>query len=159
MPTTSAGILLYRETEDHLEVLLVHPGGPWWQHRDEGAWSIPKGEVQPDEEPLERARTELREETGLTAGDSFIELAPVRQKVGKLVRAWACPGDADPTPGVSNTFTMEWPPNSGQHKQFPEVDQACFVPYLEARRKINPGQVPLLDELYRELRRHHRHSA
>jgi predicted NUDIX family NTP pyrophosphohydrolase len=142
----SAGLLLYRR-HDGLQVLLVHPGGPFWAGRDAGAWSIPKGEIAPDEDPLAAALRELREETGFTASPPFVPLTPVKQRGGKLVRAWAAEGDADPAALVSNTFEMTWPPRSGRKQAFPEADRAAWFPLAEARRRILAGQAPLIDEL------------
>jgi len=145
----SAGILLYRQGSAALEVLLVHPGGPVWARRDLGAWSIPKGEyAEGEEEPLEAARREFAEELGspLPEGEP-VDLGEVRQKSGKRVRAWAVPGNLD-TAGVhSNTFAMEWPPRSGQMREFPEVDRAEWFPVPAARERINPAQAAFLDRL------------
>ena len=143
----SAGILLYRRRAGGREVLLVHPGGPFWQKKDLGAWSIPKGEFAPGEDPLAAAQRELHEETGLELLGHFTPLSPVRQPGGKVVHAWAVEGDFDPRALRSNTFTLEWPPRSGRHQEFPEVDRAAWFDLEEARRRINRGQVPLLDEL------------
>ena len=147
MPKTSAGLLMYRLAEDAVQVLLVHPGGPFWKKKDEGAWSIPKGEAEPGEELLAVAQREFQEELGLEATGPFVELTPIKQKGGKVVHAWALEGDCDPSQITSNTFTMEWPPNSGRQMEFPEVDRADFFDLETARQKVNPGQVPLLDEL------------
>ena len=148
MPTkTSAGLLMYRLAEDAVQVLLVHPGGPFWKKKDEGAWSIPKGEAEPGEDLLAVAQREFQEELGLEATGPFVELTPVKQKGGKVVHAWAFEGDCDPSQIASNTFTMEWPPKSGRQMEFPEVDRADFFDLETARKKVNPGQVPLLDEL------------
>ena len=150
---TSAGILLYRWRrgaggEAHLEVLLAHPGGPLWAHRDAGAWSIPKGEAAPGEDPAAVARREFAEETGhALLGADLSDLGEVHLRSGKVVRAWACAGDLDPATSVSNTFSMEWPPHSGQMREFPEVDRVTWFDPDEARRRLNPGQVPLLDRL------------
>jgi len=147
---TSAGILLYRRAADAVEVLLVHPGGPFWAKKDEGAWSIPKGEVGEGEEPLACALRELAEELGGSfsfAPEDLIELGSVRQKSGKVVLCWATEGEFDPAALRSNTFTMEWPPRSGAEREFPEVDRAEWLDPGEARRKINPAQVDLLDRL------------
>lgn len=149
MPKASAGLLIYRHVGGRrvLEVLLVHPGGPFWAKRDDGAWSIPKGEFGPGEDPLGAAKREFREETGLAVEGDFVPLAPVKQAGGKVVRAWAIESDCDPTCLRSNTFSMEWPPGSGSRREFPEVDRAAWFPISEARRKILPGQVALLDQL------------
>jgi len=151
MAKRSAGLLLFREGRRGLEVLLVHPGGPLWATKDDGAWSIPKGEFTDDEDPLEAARREFHEETGFVAGDEAIPLAPVRLPSRKVVHAWAVQGDVDPSALRSNTFTMEWPPKSGRGREFPEVDRAAWFPLAEARTKITRGQVSLLVELERVL--------
>lgn len=151
MAAASAGLLMYRRRGERLEVLLVHPGGPFWRHRDAGAWSIPKGEIDDAEDPLEAARRELEEETGLRPEGPFLELPTVRQKAGKVVRAWAFEGDWDPAELRSNTFRVEWPPKSGRTAEFPEVDRAEFFDLATAREKLNAGQVPLLDHLARAL--------
>ncbi len=144
----SAGILLHRRRGDQVEVLLVHPGGPLWARRDEGAWSIPKGEYDEAEEPLAAARREFEEELGSAPPDTeAADLGEVRQKSGKLVRAWAIAGDFDPATAVSNTFELEWPPGSGQRIEVPEVDRAQWFALDPARTKINPAQVALLDRL------------
>src|SRR5262245_11944541 len=117
----SAGILVYRRGTDAIEVFLVHPGGPFWAKKDVGAWSIPKGEIAAGEDPLEAAKREFREETGLSIDGSFVALEPVKQRGGKTVHAWAVQGDVDPAQLRSNTFSMEWPPRSGQQREFPEV--------------------------------------
>ena len=138
---------MYRRRGGQIEVFLVHPGGPYWARKDEGAWSIPKGEIEPSEDPLAAARRELEEETGVRPGGPFLPLAPVRQRGGKEVLAWACEGDCDPGSIRSNTFTMEWPPRSGRMAEFPEIDRAGWFTLEEARRRILGGQRPLLDEL------------
>ena len=143
----SAGLLMYRQTDGNLQVLLAHPGGPFFQNKDEGAWSIPKGEIEPDEDLLEAAKREFTEEIGVTPAGPFIPLAQVKQKGGKVVHAWAFKGDCDPTAIVSNTFTIEWPPKSGQQKEFSEIDRAEFFDLDTARRKINAAQMSLIDEL------------
>ena len=143
----SAGLLLYRESHGALEVLLVHPGGPFWARKDDGAWSIPKGEFEGDEEPLAAARREFAEETGATVEGDFTELRPVRLPSGKIVHAWAVRADFEPARLRSNTFTMQWPPKSGQLREFPEVDRAAWFALEQARATIQPGQRPLLDQL------------
>jgi len=145
----SAGILLYRFREGVLQVLLAHPGGPFWAKKDAGAWTIPKGEIGDSEEPLAAARRELREETGLDLDGEFIALAPVRQKSGKWVHAWALEGDCDPAAIRSNTFSVEWPPRSGKQREFPEIDRAAWFTIPEAREKILAAQAGFLDELER----------
>ena len=151
MGKQSAGLLLYRRREGRLEVLLVHPGGPLWAQKDVGAWSIPKGEHGPEEDPLAAACREFAEETGFTATGPFLPLTPLKQKSGKLIQAFACEGEADPRDLTSNTFTLEWPPHSGSMKEFPEVDRAAWFPLPEAREKIHPGQGGFLEELARLL--------
>ena len=149
----SSGLLLFRETGGDLEVLLVHPGGPFWARRDLGAWSIPKGEYPDDEDPLAAARREFAEELGHPApGSEALELGEVRQKAGKVVSAWAIAGDLDPEAITSNTFTMEWPPRSGRTREFPEVDRAQWFGLEEARERINPAQAALLDRLSEAVR-------
>jgi predicted NUDIX family NTP pyrophosphohydrolase len=147
MPRVSAGLLLHRSRNGRLEVLLVHPGGPFWTKRDLGAWSIPKGEAQPGEDLLERARTEFEEETGARPDGPFVPLRPIRQAGGKHVHAWAVSGDLDPTTITSNTFEMEFPPGSGHARAFPEIDRAAWFDLAAAREKIVTGQRQLLDEL------------
>jgi predicted NUDIX family NTP pyrophosphohydrolase len=143
----SAGILLHRVRDAVQEVLLVHPGGPFWAKKDAGAWSIPKGEYSDDEDPLACARREFEEELGAPAPDGLTSLGEVRQKSGKRVTAWAAAGDLDPSAIRSNTFTMEWPPRSGRTQEFPEIDRAEWFPLEEARERINPAQAAFLDRL------------
>ena len=155
MPKRSAGLLLYREPPAGLEVLLVHPGGPFWAKKDEGAWTIPKGLIEENEDPLAAARREFEEETGFAPppGEA-IALQPLRQPGGKIVHAWALRGgDFDPAALRSNTFTMEFPPKSGAMKSFPEIDRAAWFSLDVARRKILKGQAGFLDELERRLGR------
>lgn len=147
MPRVSAGLLMYRIQEGKLQVLLAHPGGPLFKNKDDGAWSIPKGEIEPGEDLLEAAKREFEEETGVTPMGPFIALTPVKQKGGKIVHAWAFEGNCDPGAVVSNCFTMEWPPRSGRQMEFPEVDRADFFDEAAARRKIKSGQEALVDEL------------
>jgi predicted NUDIX family NTP pyrophosphohydrolase len=147
MPKVSAGLLMFRVRDGELEFLLAHPGGPFWKDRDAGAWTIPKGEIQPGEEPLAAAKREFEEEVGLKPEGRLIELNPIRQKSGKIVHAWAFEGDWDPSLLKSNFFKMEWPPRSGRFEDCPEVDQACFFCLAEAKWKINPAQIPLLLEV------------
>jgi predicted NUDIX family NTP pyrophosphohydrolase len=148
----SAGILMYRYCASTLEIFLVHPGGPFWKNKDIGAWSIPKGEFDKGEDPLEAAQREFHEETGFTVNGSFIALGPVRQAGGKLVYAWATEGDCKAESIKSNSFTMEWPPRSGRRKEFPEVDRAGWFSVELARENILKGQLMLLDELQRKLK-------
>ncbi len=143
----SAGILLYRVNSSRLQVLLVHPGGPFWAKKDAGAWSIPKGEIEEGEDLLDAAKREVEEETGILVTGRFITLTPVKQKSGKIVHAWATEQDVDPRLVKSNLFEMEWPPRSGLKKSFPEIDRAAWFMLEEAKQKIIPGQEPLLEEL------------
>jgi predicted NUDIX family NTP pyrophosphohydrolase len=152
MAARSAGIVLYRRSPTGLEVLLVHPGGPLWARRDARAWSIPKGECADGEDPAAAARREFAEELGSPAPEDLpIDLGEVRQRGGKLVRAWAAPGDLDASAIRSNTFTLEWPPRSGLMSEFPEVDRAQWFSLEQARERINQGQVPLLARLEEAL--------
>lgn len=151
MANKSAGILLYRRNR-HLELFLVHPGGPYWQKKDLGAWSIPKGEFADQEDPLAAAKREFEEETGVAPSGYFIELEPVKQKAGKIIYAWAVEGDIDPSAVKSNVFNIEWPPNSGKRQQFPEVDKADWFGVEEAKEKINPGQATLIVQLQNKLK-------
>ena len=149
---TSAGILMYRRTRDSsIEVFLIHPGGPFWARKDLGAWSIPKGEYGEDEDPLDAARREFREETGFDADGEFIPLEPVKQKGGKVVSAWAVEGSIDPAAIKSSTFSIEWPPKSGRQAEFPEVDRAEWFSPDEARLKLNPAQAAFVDSLCDQL--------
>lgn len=152
-PRLSAGLLMYRKIGDEFQVLLVHPGGPFFKNKDEGAWSIPKGEADPGEDLLECARREFSEEIGVSPSGPFIQLSPVKQKGGKVVHAWAVEGECDPSAFVSNTFTMEWPPRLGRKMEFPEIDRAEYFDVATAKQKINVGQAPLIDELERILGR------
>jgi len=142
MPKTSAGLLLYRLTAGALEVFLVHPGGPFWARKDDGAWSIPKGEFEPGEEPLAAAQREFTEETTLVAAGDFMPLTPLKQPSGKVVHAWAVNGDADPARVRSNTFVFKG-------REYPEIDRAAWFDVAEARKKMLRGQVGFLDELER----------
>jgi predicted NUDIX family NTP pyrophosphohydrolase len=145
-------VLLFRRSGDELEVLLVHPGGPFWAKRDAGAWSIPKGEVADGEDPRAAAWREFGEELGTPAPEGdVLELGEVRQKAGKTVLGWGVEGDLNPAQIVSNTFTMEWPPRSGRSQEFPEVDRAGWFALGEARERINPAQAALLDRLSEAL--------
>lgn len=152
MPRTSAGLLVYRREPSGVQVLLVHPGGPLWARRDEGAWSIPKGEHGPEEDALAAARREFREELGQDppSGEP-LALGEVRQPGGKRVTVWALEGDLDVGEVRGGTFEMEWPPRSGRIARFPEVDRAGWFDLEEARRKLLPGQVAFLDRLLATL--------
>jgi len=143
----SAGILVYKRSGDDWQVFLVHPGGPFWAKKDQGAWSIPKGEFDGDEGGLIAARREFREEVGQDIAGDFVKLAPHRQKNGKMVHAWAVEGDVDEGRVVSNEFEMEWPPRSRKMQRFPEVDIGKWFSLAEATSRINPGQVAFLEEL------------
>jgi predicted NUDIX family NTP pyrophosphohydrolase len=147
MPKQSAGLLVYRRRNDALEVLLVHPGGPFWQHKDQGAWSIPKGEFTGDDDPLEAAKREFHEETGFTATGEFTPLKPLKQPSGKTVHAWLVEGEFDSALVRSNTFKLEWPRNSGKFIDVPEVDRAEWFSLEIASAKILSGQRALLDQL------------
>lgn len=154
MPKKSAGLLLYRQASDNLgiQILLVHPGGPFWRNRDEGAWTIPKGEFDDFEEPLEAAKREFTEELGSEPpAENYLELKPIKQKNGKTVYCWAVEGDFDAAPIKSNTFSLEWPPKSGRTAEFPEVDRAEWFAVEVAKRKIVSGQDNLIDELVSRL--------
>jgi predicted NUDIX family NTP pyrophosphohydrolase len=146
--SASAGLLMFRQRAGALEVFLVHPGGPYFRNKDEGAWTIPKGQIEAGEEPLDAACREFVEETGLSSDGPYLPLAPVRQKGGKTVMGWAFRGDvADPIRIRPNRFTLEWPPRSGNMREFPEIDFAAFFTVEEARRKLNPAQVAFVEEL------------
>jgi predicted NUDIX family NTP pyrophosphohydrolase len=147
----SAGILLYRISDEATEYFLVHPGGPFWKNKDTGAWSVPKGEFEDDEDPLKAAQREFEEETGVAITGKFIALKPVKQKSGKMVYTWACEGNIDHNIIRSNTFPIEWPPRSGKFIEIPEVDKGGWFIYDEAKLKLIPGQVPILDELHQLL--------
>jgi len=151
MPKNSAGLLMYRSRDGALELFLVHPGGPFWAKKDLGAWSIPKGELAPGEDPLESARREFHEETGCLVDGPFHQLTPVKQAGGKIVHAWAVQGNCDAAQIISNTFSIEWPPHSGKQQEFPEVDRAAWLGIEAAKEKLLKGQLPLIDELQRLL--------
>jgi predicted NUDIX family NTP pyrophosphohydrolase len=150
---TSAGLLLFRKREDELEVLLVHPGGPYFQNKDDGVWTIPKGEATEGEDLPGRAKIEFEEELGIApSGENWVELGSIKQKGGKTVHGWAFAGDLKNDFKLSsNTFEMEWPPRSGKMKEFPEVDRASFFSLEEARKKINAAQRPFLGRLVDSL--------
>ena len=147
MPKKSAGILLYRTVNKKLEVFLVHPGGPFWAKKDKGAWSIPKGEFEDNEEPLAAAKREFKEETGIEISGDFIQLTSIKQKSGKIVYAWAVEGDIDPAKIKSTDVEIEWPPRSGRQQTFPEIDKAEWFTYIEAQNKIISAQSSLIEEL------------
>jgi predicted NUDIX family NTP pyrophosphohydrolase len=151
MPKRSAGLLLYRGHQDRIEVLLVHPGGPFWRRRDDGAWSIPKGGVEAGEDDLQAARREVQEEIGATVEGPFSYLGEFRQPGGKIVVAWAVRADVDVDTVVSVTFEMQWPPKSGQMRSFPEVDRAAWFSPDEASAKILAGQKGILDALQAQM--------
>jgi len=151
MAKQSAGILIYRRAAAGIEVLLVHPGGPFWAKKDDRAWSVPKGECAPGEDALAAARRELAEETGLTPQGEFLRLGSFRQSSAKTVEVWAVEGEADPARLASNTFAMEWPPRSGRIREFPEVDRAAWFTLPEAARKVVRGQAPILEALSARL--------
>jgi predicted NUDIX family NTP pyrophosphohydrolase len=149
---SSAGILMYRWRGPAIEVLLVHPGGPFWTKKDAGAWSIPKGEAADGEDLLQAAKREFEEETGCVVHGDFTALPPVKQAGGKIVHAWAVEGDCAPEPIKSNTFSIEWPPRSGKRKEFPEVDKAGWFTLELAREKILKGQLGFLEELQQKMK-------
>lgn len=151
MPKRSAGLLLYRRRADAIEVLLVHPGGPFWAKKDLGAWSIPKGQYTEDEDPLSAARREFQEETGFPAPSGPTPLGDLTQASGKIVVAWAAEGDCDPQKLVSNQCQVEWPPRSGRMIDIPEVDRAAWFSLDEARARILKSQQPFLDRLARTV--------
>lgn len=151
MAKKSAGILLYRNEKGMTEVFLVHPGGPFWQKKDQGAWSIPKGEFTSQEDALVAARREFQEETGQSIEGEFEPLTPVKQLGGKEVHAWAVEGNVDPSRLHSNSFSMEWPPRSGNMQRFPEVDRGAWFPFSMAEMKILKGQLDILKELEAKL--------
>jgi predicted NUDIX family NTP pyrophosphohydrolase len=146
----SAGILAYRRGRE-LEVLLAHPGGPFWAKKDAGAWTIPKGLIEPGDDPIGAARREFKEETGLVAKGEMTELTPVRQKSGKLVHAFALDADFDLAGFASNTFEIEWPPKSGRRQIFPEIDRIAYFTLPAAKVKIHAYQLPLLSELEKRM--------
>ena len=150
-PKRSAGLLMYRRRKDRIDVFLVHPGGPFWAHKDQGAWTLPKGEYDVDEDPLAAAQREFLEETGVTASGPFNSLGAVRQKSGKIVTAWAFEGDCDPAQLVSNTCFVEWPPRSGKRLEIPEVDRGRWFGLADAHNYIRDEQRTLLDALAKEI--------
>jgi len=150
MAKRSAGLLLYRQTNG-LEIFLVHPGGPFWSKKDDGAWSIPKGEYPDSEDPLAAARREFEEETGCAVDGEFVPLGEIRQAGGKLVAVWAIAGDIEAGQIRSNTFSLEWPPRSGKIQEFPEVDRAAWFTLADAEIKLLPAQLPFLTRLAQKL--------
>jgi predicted NUDIX family NTP pyrophosphohydrolase len=149
MAKNSAGILMYRQREGIVEVLLAHMGGPFWAKKDLGAWSIPKGEFDPGEGPLEAAKREFEEETGISVSGTFIPLVPIKQSGGKIIHIWAVEGDCDPAKIRSNTFMLEWPPRSGKQQAFPEIDRAEWFSLDVAREKVTKGQRGFIEQLRR----------
>ena len=143
----SAGILLFRTRIIQIEFFLVHPGGPFWKNKDDGAWTIPKGELDENEDPLDAAKREFKEETGAEVVGEFIRLTPIKQKSGKIVCAWAIEGDLDAKNITSNTFEIEWPPRSGKKQTFQEIDRGEWFFAEDAKQKINSSQAALIDEL------------
>jgi len=152
MPRTSAGILLYRRSEKGIEIFLVHMGGPFWARKDAGAWTFPKGEYGDDEDPLSAARREFREETGFEIDGDFLGLEAIKQS-GKTIRLWAVEGDCDASAIRSETFSMEWPRNSGRQHEFPEVDRAAWFSPDEAKLKLVRAQTGFVDQLLRAIER------
>jgi predicted NUDIX family NTP pyrophosphohydrolase len=149
--TVSAGLLLFRRNKNDILVFLVHPGGPLWMHKDDGAWSIPKGEYGEGDNPLEAAKREFFEETGFQVTGSCHALSPLKQPSGKVVSAWAVEGELDAARVKSNTFSLEWPPHSGKMKEFPEIDRGAWFDLSTAKRKLLPGQRDFLDQLWQLL--------
>jgi predicted NUDIX family NTP pyrophosphohydrolase len=147
MPKRSAGLLMYRRRNSGVQVFLVHPGGPFWKNKDAGAWSIPKGEYEDYENPLDAAKREFEEEVGLKPQGQFIPLGETKQSGGKIVYAWAFEGDCSPETLRSNSFSMEWPPKSGREQQFPEVDRTDWFSFDEARQRVLQGQIVFLNRL------------
>ena len=152
MPKQSAGLLVYRETAGELEFFLVHPGGPLWHNKDAGFWSIPKGEFGPEEDSLAAAKREFGEETGISIDGEFVSLGSIKQRGGKVVRAWAVRGDFDAAQVRSNTFDLEWPPHSGRQVGFPEVDRGEWFSMCAAKEKIKAAQIDFLDQVARLVR-------
>ena len=154
----SAGILLYRRNGKDFEFFLVHPGGPFWRNRDAGAWTVPKGAIEPGEDPLAAARREFTEETGFAIDGEFVELGTFKQPGGKLVAVWTVEGDCDPEKLTSNEFEMDWPPRSGKRQRFPEIDRGGWFCVAEARDKLLIGQRPMLD-CFLEIRKPQKRTA
>ena len=154
MPRLSAGLLMYRIRNGAIEVFLAHPGGPYFVNRDDGAWTIPKGEPAAGEDLFLTAQREFEEETGVKPQGPYMPLQPIQQKGGKIVHAWAFEGDCDPAAHRSNTFTMQWPPKSGKQQEFPEIDRAEFFDLARAKKKLKAGQEALIAELAAILKKH-----
>ena len=146
-PNVSAGLLLYRRSQNGLEVFLAHPGGPFWKDKDVGAWTIPKGVIDPEEDPLDAARREFTEETGIAPQGPFVPLGSIRQRAGKTIHAWAWEGDADAASTTSNEMRTEWPRGSGRWITFPEVDRCSWFDPTTAKARINPAQAELIHRL------------
>ena len=151
MSVHCAEILLYRGHDRGREVFLVHPGSPFWTKKDEGAWSVPKGVVDPNEDPLAAARREFKEETGFQVDGEFRDLGIFRQPSNKRIHVWALEGDCDPSKLVSNSFDMVWPPKSGRMQSFPEIDRGAWLRRVEALARIVPGQRPILEKFYSDF--------
>jgi predicted NUDIX family NTP pyrophosphohydrolase len=151
MPKSSAGLLMYRRPKDTLQVLLAHPGGPFWAKKDAGAWTVPKGEYEISEDPLEAAKREFAEETGFASKGPFLSLGSLKQPSGKIISAWAFESDCDPNALVSNTFEIEWPPKSGRNATFPEIDRVAWFGIADARAKLPKGQEGFLHMLEKQL--------
>jgi predicted NUDIX family NTP pyrophosphohydrolase len=154
VPKLSAGILMFRRRDSALEVFLVHPGGPFWRNKDAGAWSLPKGEYTEGQDPLEAAKREFHEETGIAPHGEFISLGRLKQSSAKSLTAWAVEGDFPPESLRSNTFSMEWPPKSGRQQEFPEVDRGAWFAVHDAKKRILKGQIGFLDKLAALLNPH-----
>jgi predicted NUDIX family NTP pyrophosphohydrolase len=150
----SAGLLLFRRSSGQLEMLLAHPGGPFWRNKDVGAWTIPKGMIEPTEDHLAAALREFEEEVGFRPDGPYLPLGFIRQKAGKVIHAWACEGDVDPKGTTSNLTSVEWPPGSGRRVEFPEVDRCQWFGPTEARTKLNPAQVEFVERLEEGLSKH-----
>jgi predicted NUDIX family NTP pyrophosphohydrolase len=148
----SAGLLMYRRRDAQMEILIVHPGGPFWAKKDAGSWFIPKGEIEPGEDELAAAQREFEEETAIVPAGPFLDLGEVKHKSGKRVRAWAFAGECDPAAIVSNTFSMEWPPRTGRMQSFPEIDKAEFVDAAAACKKLNPAEYAFVERLQKLLK-------
>lgn len=146
-PNVSAGLLLYRRSQNGLEIFLAHPGGPFWKAKESGAWTIPKGVIDPEEDPLDAARREFTEETGIEPQGPFVPLGSIRQRAGKTIHAWAWEGDADANSTTSNEMRTEWPRGSGRWITFPEVDRCAWFGSVTAKARINPAQAELIDRL------------